>query len=112
MNLKGYRDFTRQTAIYQRDKRVHTGVMYTALGLAGEVGEFTNKIKKYFIRDSSTPTTEQLRVLEAELGDILWYWARAVDELGLDPEVIMQKNVDKLTIRKINDKIKGEGDNR
>ena len=58
-----------------------TAVIYTALGLTGEAGEFADKIKK-IMRDSQMTITEERRTsLITELGDVLWYLSRAAQEL-------------------------------
>ncbi len=102
--LDGYQEFTDDTAIYPEDK----GLEYTALGLASEAGEFAGKVKKH-IRDGGTLDRD---ALAAELGDCLWYVARAAEELGFYMSDIAQMNVEKLKDRKARDKIKGSGDSR
>ncbi len=47
------------------------GVNYPALGLAGEVGEVSELIKKS-IRDNAPLDIQKLKL---ELGDVLWYLA-------------------------------------
>jgi NTP pyrophosphatase (non-canonical NTP hydrolase) len=85
---------------------------YPALGLAGEVGEFCNKLKKV-MRDQGGRITDEFREkARGELGDILWYLAECATELDLDLEQIAEENIDKLHSRKARGKIQGEGDNR
>jgi NTP pyrophosphatase (non-canonical NTP hydrolase) len=98
-----YQDFTDTTAIYPPEK----GLEYTALGLASEAGEFAGKVKKA-IRDNNWDTD----AMAAELGDVLWYVARAAAELDIHLSSIAKENIDKLKSRKARDVIKGEGDNR
>ena len=34
-----------------------------------------------------------------ELGDIMWYWVNACRALNVDPNIIIQMNIDKLKAR-------------
>jgi len=86
--------------------------MYVALGLAGEVGEVCNKIKKVIRDDRGIVTPLVQTQLAAELGDCFWYLARLTDELKLKSDVILQNNMDKLNSRKARGKLKGSGDVR
>lgn len=55
-------------------------MFYPALGLAGEVGEIANKIKKILRGDSKLE--DRLNDLRAEAGDVLWYVAALATDLG------------------------------
>ncbi len=98
-----YQDFTDETAIYPPEK----GLEYTALGLASEAGEFAGKIKKA-IRDNNY----DFDAMAAELGDVLWYVARAAAELDTHLSDIAKENVEKLKSRKTRNVLKGDGDDR
>jgi hypothetical protein len=37
--------------------------------------------------------------MKRELGDIAWYWANACNALGLDPNLVLAENVNKLESR-------------
>ena len=69
-----------------------------SIGLAGEVGEFNDIVKKIFFQGKEY-NTENKEKLESELGDIMWYWAQACMALNLDPYTVLQKNVKKLESR-------------
>ncbi len=85
---------------------------YTALGLAGEAGEFANKIKKLF-RDNEGSLDEDNRVeLALELGGALWYVAANAKELGYTLSEIAEMNRVQLASRKNSGTIHGSGDNR
>lgn len=95
------------------------GLVYTALGLAGEAGELANKVKKVLRGDYGPPTQESAGLdfitsepYAYELGDILWYIAVLADELGYSLEDIARRNLVKLEGRKLRGTIKGTGDNR
>lgn len=98
-----YQDFTDETAIYPPEK----GLEYTALGLASEAGEFAGKVKK-MIRDKTYDTEAMI----AELGDVLWYVARAAAELDVHLSDVAKDNVEKLKSRMERGKLKGSGDKR
>ncbi len=98
-----YQDFTDETAIYPPEK----GLEYTALGLASEAGEFAGKVKK-MIRDKTYDTEAMI----AELGDVLWYIARAAAELDVHLSDVAKDNVEKLKSRMERGKLKGSGDKR
>ena len=98
-----YQDFTDSTAIYPPEK----GLEYTALGLASEAGEFAGKVKK-MIRDKTYDTDAMI----AELGDVLWYVARAAAELDVHLSDVAKDNIEKLKSRQDRGKLGGSGDSR
>ena len=108
MEINKYQKWTKTTAIYPKKQ----GITYTALGLAGEAGEVCNKVKK-IIRDDKGVVTELRRTqLEDELSDCFWYLVRLADELNLDCNKILKRNMQKLNSRKERGKIGGSGDLR
>ncbi|MGB2964309.1 MAG: nucleoside triphosphate pyrophosphohydrolase family protein [Anaerolineales bacterium] len=70
-------------------------LIVSALGLAGEAGEFANLVKK--MTAHGHPFNKQ--ALEDELGDVLWYLAEAATAAGLNLEEIANQNVQKLSKR-------------
>ena len=95
-----------ETAIYP--KTLDGGVYYTAIGLAGEVGELLNKIKK-IARDKAQISKEDIT---SELGDVLWYLSQLATEMGISMEDVAKNNLEKLKGRKERGTISGSGDNR
>lgn len=86
------------------------GIVYCALGLAGEAGEVAGKVKK-LLRDSDTP--EKRRIIVAELGDCLWYIPELLHELGeYQLEDAARENLEKLLGRKERGTLHGDGDVR
>ena len=86
--------------------------VYPALGLMGEAGEVSEKLKKV-IRDEGGVLTDTTRYAVAkELGDVCWYVAVLAAELDYDLEEVMQINIDKLNSRKERGVLSGSGDNR
>ena len=69
-----------------------------AMGMCGEAGEFSEIVKK-LIFHSKPLTTEVHQHLQKELGDIIFYWTNTCRSLGIDPNTIIQMNVDKLSSR-------------
>ncbi len=108
MKFKEYEEIISVTAIYpDAGKGTQLGLAYTALGLTGEAGEFSEKVKKW-IRDG----TFDKRLAVKELGDVLWYLTAAANELGYSLQDVAEINMVKLLERKKQDLIRGEGDER
>lgn len=103
MDIDIYQEFTRSTAIYPKED----ALQYLALGLASEAGEVAGKVKK-LLRDGVLKDEDVI----SEVGDVLWYCARLLDELDTPITNCLVKNRDKLVDRQNRDAIKGEGDNR
>ena len=101
--FNSFQDFTDSTAIYPEARALE----YVALGLASEAGEFAGKVKKW-IRDGVFDE----EAAKAELGDILWYVARAATEMNMYMSDVAQYNVEKLTNRQQQGTLQGSGDNR
>lgn len=85
-------------------------------GLAGEVGELGEKIKKA-IRDKKAnpllcPSREKLETIKKEFGDIEWYLTRAEADFGFTKSDVLQTNYNKLAKRMAENKLHGDGDNR
>lgn len=76
------------------------GVVYVALGLAGEAGEVANKVKKIYRDDGGEITVERRSEIIDELGDVLWYAAMLAKELGVSLENVALRNLAKLEQRK------------
>lgn len=85
---------------------------YAMLGLAGETGETSEKLKKAIRDDGGIVTEERRDAIKKELGDVLWYIAALSTELNLDLQEIAEENLAKLAKRKVEAKLHGDGDNR
>lgn len=97
-------DFARYPA--KGEQRVES-LTYCALGLTGEAGEYSEKVKK-LIRDG----VFDKEAAGKELGDVLWYLTRSANELGYSLQEIAKMNVEKLTSRQQRGVLHGSGDNR
>jgi NTP pyrophosphatase (non-canonical NTP hydrolase) len=69
-----------------------------ALGLAAETGEFC-EIPKKMLFQGKPLTEENVFHMKRELGDIMWYWINACRALNLDPNDVIEENVNKLMSR-------------
>lgn len=106
MELSAYQIAAQRTAIYPEDAKV----TYPALGLAGEVGEVCNKIKKV-TRDGLS--IDDIRPdLFKELGDVLWYLSALAYDLNISLENLAAQNLEKLQTRQEKGTLQGSGDNR
>lgn len=70
-------------------------LMHAVMGLAGEVGEVTDAVKKSVLYNKALDVEN----VKEEVGDILWYMALLLDEVGSSFEEVMQMNHDKLEKR-------------
>jgi NTP pyrophosphatase (non-canonical NTP hydrolase) len=111
MRFREYQRLTNTTAIYpEKGTRSLAALSYVALGLASEAGEVAGKVKK-LIRDGDTP--EKRHAIRKECGDVLWYLAQTLTELGaFDMELCAVENIENLAGRAARGTLHGEGDNR
>lgn len=108
MTLNEYQNKALETAQYPQEHKI----IYPTLGLTGEAGEVSDKVKKV-LRDFKGDFSESIRYeLAKELGDVLWYIATLSNDLGYTLEEIGEMNNAKLASRKQRGKISGNGDNR
>lgn len=119
MNFKEYQAKTKDTAVFptcyvETDTGgvVSARFLYPALGLAGEVGEVEEKLKKILRDKNGALSIKDREDLQKELGDVLWYVAQLCETLGLSMQDAAEGNIKKLADRKARDVIKGSGDDR
>lgn len=74
MRVNDYQDAAKRTAIYPRSH----AVTYPALGLVGELGEFTEKRDLHGTAGHQDMTLEDV---QAEAGDCLWYLANLATDI-------------------------------
>jgi NTP pyrophosphatase (non-canonical NTP hydrolase) len=113
MTMDEYQEKAQGTAVYPK---LGENLCYPAMKLAGEAGEYCDKVGKRW-RNTGSMASQGLSPAEIEeyakeLGDVLWYIAASASELGLAMEQIAQLNLKKLADRKERGVIKGAGDNR
>lgn len=108
MTLNEYQQKALETAVYPKEYKI----VYPALGLTGEAGEVSDKIKK-IIRDNNCEITDdKKREIVKELGDVLWYIATLANDIDYKLEDVAQMNYDKLHSRQLRGMLGGSGDNR
>ena len=73
-------------------------LLTAALGLAAETGEFCEIPKKMYFQGKPL-NEENVFHMKRELGDVMWYWINACRALGLDPNDVIEENVNKLKSR-------------
>ena len=107
MNLDDYQEQAKATAIYDKKH----AIIYPALGLAGEAGEVSNKVKK-LLRDGYENNKDYRKEISDEIGDVLWYVAVLADDIGCKLSDIANNNLLKLENRAKKGTIHGSGDKR
>ena len=88
------------------------GLLYCAAKLAGEAGEVSEVIGKALRDDGGTFPEERLEQLKKEAGDVFWYLARICSLLNIDPNEVLQMNLDKLQSRLKRGTLHGDGNDR
>ena len=73
-------------------------LLTAAIGLAAETGEFAELPKKIVFQGKPCDDDTVFH-MKRELGDIMWYWVNACRALGLDPNEVIEENVNKLKSR-------------
>ena len=109
-NIDSYQQESSATRQYKG--QIKHAIIYPALGLAGEVGEFHDKLKKIFRDKSGQISDEDLQELKLELGDIAWYVVVCADVLGFKMSDVLDANLKKAADRRRRGKVSGEGDHR
>lgn len=102
MNSKEYQSDAIVTDLMDYDpvicrlEDIHTvRLFHAAMGMDTEQGEFMDMLKKHILYGKPLDEVN----LKEELGDLLWYIALALDELGADFESIFETNIKKLRAR-------------
>jgi len=109
-SFDGYQTMAHSTSL---NTEIHGDkVLYPAIGIGNEAGEFLGKFKKLF-RDRGGVYDDQFKEdIKKELGDVLWYISETATQLDISLSEIADKNIDKLFSRKERNQIHGSGDNR
>jgi len=108
MTLNDYQSKALETASYPQECKI----IYPTLGLTGEAGEVSEKIKKVIRDNNKIFSDERKKEIAKEIGDVLWYCAVLSYDLGYTLDDIAQMNYEKLKSRKERNMINGNGDNR
>lgn len=108
LDFDTYQAHATETAIYPDNLKI----MYPAMGLAGEVGEVLNKIKKIYRDEQGQLSDAKREELTKEVGDCLWYIAALCTDLDISMGHAAEGNFRKLIDRMNRGVIGGSGDNR
>ena len=73
-------------------------LLTAAFGLSAEAGEFTEIVKKILFQGKPLDK-DNIFHMQRELGDIMWYWMQGCMALDIDPNEVIQMNIDKLKAR-------------
>ena len=83
----------------EKESGVNIALLLTgAIGIASEGGEFSEIVKKCVFQGKPL-NDETIFHAKRELGDIMWYWINSCRALGLDPNEVVEENVNKLKAR-------------
>jgi NTP pyrophosphatase (non-canonical NTP hydrolase) len=104
IDFSSYHQFVRSMKVFPEKY----AIVYPALGMMGEAGEVSEKIKKYLRGDRELDRPELVK----EIGDVLWYITALADDLGYTLGDVAAANVAKLSDRRDRGVVKGSGDNR
>ncbi len=110
LTAKDMKDMIDMYSQFVEDKMLTKGrerLIENALGLTGEAGEVSEKIKKLF-RDNRIDDDAVLK----ELGDVLFYTVALSNIFGGSLIKIIELNMEKLNARVKNGTLQGSGDNR
>jgi len=110
LTAKDMKDMIDMYSQFVEDKMLTKGrerLIENALGLTGEAGEVSEKIKKLF-RDNRIDDDAVLK----ELGDVLFYTVALSNIFGGSLVKIIELNMEKLNARVKNGTLQGSGDNR
>jgi len=111
MDFNEYQCEAGKTAVYP-ERGSTKGILYTALGIAGEAGEVAENVKKMIRDDNGELSHERREAIRKELGDVLWYIANLSEEINYDLNTIANLNIEKLRDRQDRGVLHGKGDNR
>ena len=113
IDLNKYKDFVAEVTSAQsndttdlvarlqqlEETNVNMALLLTgAIGLSSEGGEFSEIVKKCIFQGKPLDK-DTIFHLKRELGDVLWYWINSVRALGLDPNSVIEENINKLKAR-------------
>ncbi len=83
----------------EKDSNVNMALLLTgSIGMASEGGEFAEIVKKCIFQGKPLDA-DTIFHAKRELGDIAWYWINSCRALGLDPNDVLEENVNKLKSR-------------
>ena len=112
MKIKDFDTYQKECKKTAKYPTIGEKFVYPTIGLVGEAGEVSEKVKKLFRDHGGKMTKEYKMEIAKGLGDVMWYVAQLSTELKLKLSDIATMNIEKLSSRKVRGKISGSGDNR
>lgn len=106
MNTEKYHDFVETTFVVPEENQF----AYLISGIASEGGEVAGAYAKYLRGDFDLE--ELVDRLEKEMGDVLYMMTVLGNRIGITLDELMASNVLKLSARKNEGAIRGDGDSR
>ena len=98
-NSKNLESFIENIRYLDSTTDVNVALLITSgIGLSSEGGEFNEVVKKILFQGKPL-NKDNIFHMKRELGDIIWYWINACNALGLDPNDVIEENVNKLMTR-------------
>ena len=73
-------------------------LLTASCGLGAEAGEFTEIVKKAMFQGKPM-SEDNIYHMQRELGDVMWYSMQGCMALKIDPNEVIQMNIDKLKAR-------------
>ncbi len=92
MKVSEYQECVKRTCAATEHEDI---IKLALIGMAGELGEIAEPLKKYLWGDHSFARSD----LKNEIGDLLWYLATLCNTFNIDLEQVMQLNIEKLQRR-------------
>jgi NTP pyrophosphatase (non-canonical NTP hydrolase) len=92
MHVHEYQTLASRSA---KELPLHKAILHIVTGLAGEVGELSDAIKKAEVYEKPY----DMENISEEIGDLLWFLAYAANTFGFSLETIARQNIEKLATR-------------
>ena len=87
---------TEYTIFQKNTEKKQFDMKYMAIGLAGEVGEVLNEIKKLERDDNNILTQQRKSKIIEEMGDVIWYFTGILNRLDTTIDNVLETNMNKL----------------
>ena len=85
-------------SIVQKNSEISNfDLKYMAIGLAGEMGEILNEIKKLERDDNNLLNNNRRNKIITEMGDMMWYFEGICRRLNCTIEEVIENNIQKIT---------------
>jgi NTP pyrophosphatase (non-canonical NTP hydrolase) len=110
--VETFDDYDAGTVGTWRGSPINDELLYLAVCVNGEAGEFAEKVKKAYRDDNGVLTEHRREAILYELGDVLYYLTRTAIMLDSSLREVAQMNYNKLADRKARGVLGGEGDER